>query len=197
MVQPHIWGPFLWEMLFVCTWNCPERKFSSLERLIHLTASLLPCTKCRDHFQSKRGKVNRRAKGAPSSPKEMLYWLYCMKDEVNNVQKRRSIPFTDFSERLCMFGSAFDEVRLGDTLVLVALYSKHKLASESDMADLCHLLSDMLPLADDSELRTHLDSVQPTSLVSDVTRAARAARIEKGLKTFGIAHYKVFADLEH
>lgn len=189
MVQPTLWGPAAWQMLFMCTWNCSKRNFSKLTHLVECTGELLPCCKCRNHFARNRLKVNRRTKGIPDEPRKMFYWLYCLKDEINKELRISSISFEDLTERCVYHGAVVDDVRIGDMLVIFAI-SANILEKHSLFIDMCELVADLLPLPSDSELVVHLRRIRSAFLVADTVKAARAARIERGLQPLTTGHYK-------
>lgn len=139
--------------------------------------------------------MNRRTKGPPSTPEEMFYWLYCLKDKINKDRKPSipSIPFGELTTKYQYHGGLVDDIALGDTLMIFALGA---LACEKQaiFVDMCHVLSRLLPLPDDSELCMHLKRIRPSSIPIGVLKCARAARIERGFPTFDMAHYKELID---
>ena len=126
----------------------------------------------------------------------MFSWLYYLKDEVNKrgvVPPRPSITFHELTERYVFHGAVVDDVELGDVLVLFAIGAT-VLKKEPLFVELCDLLVSLLPLPHDSELVRHLVCVDERSVVAHTVRAARAARIERGLTPLTAAHYKALVD---
>lgn len=121
----------------------------------------------------------------------MFYWLYCLKDEVNkNADLRtRSISFEDLMQRCVFHGAVVDDVLVADTLVVFAVTAKD-LGLSPRFVHMCALLSELLPLPQDSQLREHLARIREPFLVADTIKAARAARIERGLPCMTPQHYK-------
>lgn len=193
MVQPALWGPAAWQMLFACTWNCPDHLISDLRRLVEITGALLPCLKCRQHFARHVVRVDRRT-ARPVHPRDMLFWLWCLKDEVNRELRRPSIRYDDLTQRFIFHGGGvIDDVTLGDSLVIFAISAT---ASNSNalFVELCSILANLLPLPDDSELRQHLQRIRASSVVAGAVRAARAARIERGFPELSRNHYVSMID---
>lgn len=200
-MQPTLWGPALWQVLFACAWTCAAADFESLRTLaLDVLPLLLPCAKCRQHFVDNRSRVNRRARGEPRSADEMFRWLWFLKDEVNETVRReasrapprggvQSVPLARVRERYALHGGLVDDVLLGDTLVLVAIEA-HREKRDELFLQLCALLARLLPLPKDSELRCHLENTTRGPIVNAALRAARGARVERGLPQLTLAHYK-------
>ena len=200
MVYPSLWGPSAWQALFACTWNCTPGDYDKLSDLVDVMGQLLPCSTCRKHFLQNRNVATRRAKGAPACPEEMLYWLYCLKDEVNRSMRQPSISYRELLQRFAFHGGVVvDEVRLGDTLVVFAMAADRSATRDTArarFAELCRLLGELLPVPDDSELRLSLLRIgrgRRSIGHGDATiAAATSARIERGFPTLGRAHYTSF-----
>lgn len=190
-MHPSLWGPGLWQALFACSWGCRKAHARMLgDLLLRLVPLLLPCEKCRLHFVAKQAKVKRLARGDPQDSASAFRWLYFLKDEVNRTNGLRSPPLEVVQTTYAFHGPLVDDVRLGDALVLVALEA-HELHREELCAELCRALARLLPLPADSELRRHLarvDGARP--VVPQVVKAARAARVERGLTQLPLAHYR-------
>ena len=189
MYPPTLWGPPLWQALFSCAWHCTD--VAALRTLLLVQIPLLlPCAKCRDHFASKRGLVTRRAKGEPQTGEGFFKWLYYLKDEVNKTLGRRSLTLDEVTERYAFHHGAVDDVALGDALVLVAMGAKD--TKRDDLfVECCHTLGALLPLPDDSQLRRALHAMQKP-VVPNAVRAAKAARVERGLGVLTQTHYRAF-----
>jgi hypothetical protein len=189
MYPPTLWGPALWQTLFACAWHCTD--VAAVRRLLfEQIPFLLPCAKCRDHFASKRAMVTRKIKGEPQTAEALFKWLYHLKDEVNKTLRRPSLTLDEVTERYAFHGGAVDDVALGDALVFVAMGARE--TQRDDLfVECCHTLAHVLPLPDDSQLRRALaDARKP--VVPCAVRAARAARVERGLRVLPQAHYRAF-----
>lgn len=191
-MNPVVWGPALWQALLSCAWHAIGRDDavgSVLRTLLldHLPF-LLPCEKCRNHFAKKLGRVNTRAKGEPCTGERALTWLWYLKDEVNRSLGRTSVPLHDVRTRLDFHKAPVDDVALADALVLVAR-AAHANRRDDLFVDFARTLTALLPLPSDSELRGHLGAMQ-RPVVTNAVRAARAARIERGLPVLALPHYR-------
>lgn len=192
-MNPVLWGPAVWQMLFACAWHCPQANADELrDLLLRLVPLLLPCRKCRHHYAQHRAVVNRRAHGEPKTPEHAFRWLWYLKDEVNRTLGRRSVSLDDVTERHVFHGGIVDEVALGDALVLVALEAR-ALDNDALFLELCASLARMLPLPCDSQMRAALAAVQ-RPVVPSALRVAKAARVERGLPELSLAHYRAASD---
>ena len=193
-MKPILWGPSVWQALFACAWACPAQRLDRLLALIQTQVPpLLPCAKCREHFARHVPRVNRRARGEPRDAEHAFRWLWYLKDEVNATLRRPSITLEDLTERYLLHGAIVDDVALGDTLVLLAL-SAHELQRDDVFVDLCQTLAVLLPLPHDSCLRKALAAITERPVVPAAVRAAKAARIERGLRPLTLSHYRAASE---
>lgn len=188
-----LWGPALWNAMFACAWWSTQSDMPQLHKLVtYLVPQLLPCEKCRDHYSRKLAKVNRRAKGDPKTPDHVFRWLYYLKDEVNSTLKTPSIEFSDLTERYALHGGVVDDVLLGDALVLVAL-NANDLQRDDLFLEMCESLAILLPLPTDSQFIKNLQLMN-RPIIPAAVRAAKAARVERGLRAFPLAHYRAASE---
>lgn len=193
MTNPILWGPPLWQAMFACAWHCDAASFEHLyELLLRQIPLLIPCEKCRHHFATNKTTVDRRARGEPKTPEHAFRWLWYLKDEINRSLRRSSVSLDDVTERHLLHGGIVDDVALGDALVLVAIEAR-TLDRDDLFVSLCHTLTRLLPLPVDSELRRELE-VASRPIVPAALRAAKAARIERGLPQMPLAHYRSMSD---
>jgi hypothetical protein len=177
-------------MLFSCTWTCAD--FALLRKLVlGYLPVLLPCEKCRTHFEKHTHVVNRKV--APDNAAKLFEWLWFMKRQVNNLPtlRQHSISLAELKERHLFHGGALDDVRFGDALVLYAMDAESR-EEHDTFVSFCSALAVLLPLPEDSELCRHLKKVRRTAMVGDTVRAARAARVEHGLPELSLRHYRQF-----
>lgn len=192
-MNPTLWGPVTWHVMLACAWTCCKEDVQALLTLVSLMPRILPCEKCRNNHRAHLPKVLRRAKGEPRTPEQVFRFLWLLKDQVNKSLNQPSTSFEDIMERYAFHGGVVDDVKLGDTLVLFAI-SCHALDMEDEFLELCRVLSILLPLPHDSELKKALQLLTRRPIVPATVRAARAARVERGLTPLGISHYKTMAD---
>ena len=215
-MNPKVWGPAFWQTLFACTWNCGRAKFEILSSfLFQQTPLLLPCEKCRKHFLENKAEVDRKSGGVPKTPEQAFRWLWHLKDRVNYISHAVSIssyvyrgrpgprthtsprhPMTisldDLTLRYAFHGAVVDEVLLGDLLVIVVLEARG-LERDAVFMEFCNSLVALLPLPEDSHLLRALRvCAERRPIVRNALLAARAARIERGLRVYGLAHYRSF-----
>ena len=188
-MQPTLWGPATWDVMFACAWTCKKADFKLLSHTIFtLLPSLLPCSTCRDHFRANVRLVHKRNGGAPTTPYGMVRWLWHCKDAVNKSLHQPSAPFTVVTDRLEFHGGVVDDVRVGDVLVFFAMSAKEN-RKNSAFIELCRAIATLLPGPEDSELRRTLRAVREP-IVTSAVFAAQAARIERGYPRMTLKHYQ-------
>lgn len=192
-MNPYLWGPALWQALFACAWVAKPTAGKTLRRLIlELLPLLLPCDKCVAHFLKKHARVTSKVKGEPDTPERAFRWLWNLKNEVNVAAHVRSIGMDDLAQRYLFHGPIVDDVLLGDSLVFVAM-GAHESGRDDFFVEFCGILGSLLPLPEDSELLMALRTMK-RPVVAGAVRAAKAARIERGLPEFNHSHYKCMSE---
>lgn len=194
MVNPTLWGPATWQFLFSCAWHCKRKDIPALHYLVFvLTPRILPCVKCREHHISNHKRVIRRLGSSYETGHDIFRYLWHLKDEVNRSMGCKSIKIDDLTERFTFHGANVDDISIGDTMTTFAI-SANELKEEDAFVNMCKILSEILPLPTDSELRRGLSDMQIESILALSLRTARSVRIERGFPTHSIAHYKTFAE---
>lgn len=177
-----VWGPPLWKALFVAA------RFSSRQDVLeHLLLDvlryILPCDKCCENYVTHLPRVKRRAKG-----RDNVYWLFCMKDEVNKLLNVPSIKHEQLLMRLDFHGPVVDEAEFCDVVCVMAIKAEARGRSE-EFVEFCHAMAEMLPFPSDSQTRALLAAVQPRTAITGAVRAAQAARVERGFPKKTRAQY--------
>lgn len=187
-----LWGPPLWEMMFACAWNVSAATHGLLNALLlHELPHLLPCETCRNNYERHEKVVKKLHKRPLRTVDDFVLWCWYLKDEVNKTTKQVSIPLNEVVERLLLHGPHVSEVRLADVLVLMAL-SARGTNRDNLFISFCHNLSQVLPLPKDSALRATLAIVE-RPICNSALRCARRTRIQHGVDTLVMAHYKAMA----
>lgn len=154
---------------------------------------LLPCEQCRNHWVETNKMATTMLGRTPTTGDLMFRWLYHLKNAVYKTTRRISyVTLDDVTERHCFHGGIVDDVALGDVLVLMAITAE-KLSREAMFIELCKHMFRLLPLPNDSELVKRLKTIKKPIVVHTV-RAARAARVERGLSKLSEKHYRTVAD---
>lgn len=188
-MQPTLWGPGLWHLLFSIAWNATD--LDKLTRVVfYFVPQLLPCFKCQDHYVENHAVLKRRY-GEPRTCKEVFHWLYKLKDEVNKQTKMGSIPFKEFQDRYRLHGGRMDDVLVGDTLILMAIHAED--TGEGELfVEFCAVLAELLPLPEDSELVTTMKRVR-RPVVTHAYRMCKNTRIEHGIAYPTLIHIRDMA----
>ena len=192
IMRSSLWGPPLWDAMFACAWGCADANIELLRvLLLEQLPALLPCPTCREHYRSHIPTVNRRARGRPRDAAHAVLWLWHLKDQVNRTLQRTSLHSSEVVDRLRLHGPVVDEIRLGDTLVLVAISARSNETDDLYVA-MCHTLARLLPAPGDSALRQMLGHVE-RPIVATTLRAARVTRLQHNVPVRSLAHYRLMA----
>ena len=152
---------------------------------------LLPCERCQLHYVKNYDSMRRRF-GEPKDAMAAFEWIYHLKDHVNKITKRRSIPLSDLRERYEMSGGRMDDLLVAETLLLMALFSETH-GTDCEFVDFCHSLHSLMPLPDDSELVFELRAMEQP-IVSRTYRALKNVCIEHGVACTTLAAVRRVVD---
>lgn len=195
-MNPVVWGPVLWRMLFCIAWNSVQDDMALVRELfVVLLPRLLPCHDCRFHMLSHKDDVDRAAgvrKSGPRNPTQAFRWLYHLKDAVNRktTPPVRSISMDDLLSRYRFFDvSATNEVELADVLVLVAMEAA-SLGREKDYDRFCAVVAILLPAS--ASFKRSLSECGAQDVIEHAARVADTMRQEAGLPTLTLEHYKKY-----
>lgn len=196
MVNPTLWGPHTWNILFACAWVCPKKKMERLIRLCTvLVPELLPCEKCRNHYKRKSKRAADAKVPRLEDPTDVFLWLWHLKQQTHS-HASQNILFPHLCQRYTFHGPLFSDVAVADVLVLFAFHAE-SLGMHDQFRDMCAILHELLPTADDAELKLGLaDVTSGKKITLAAMRIARQTRIEHGLPTQTAAHYKRIATEE-
>jgi len=193
-VNPALWGPALWRAMFACAWGRKDDENAApllKELLLEQVPELLPCELCRSNFVKHLPSVNHDAEGEPSSGGEHAFrWLWHLKNQVNSKTQHPSLRLEHLVERYVLHGAEamVHEVELADALVLVAIVAAER-KQQASFVDLCASLHLLLPLPDDSALRTCLGGVRGPGVVNEAHLCAKYTREQHGYPEKKVAHY--------
>ena len=179
-MEPVLWGPGLWHLLFSIAWNCRDGALVSylLRVVLFHVPTLLPCRLCQGHYVRNHALLKHRY-GEPKTAEEAFKWLYFLKDEVNKRQHIRSVPFKEFRTRFSVFGGPVNDVLVADTILLISI-AKEEDGDDEVFVEFCKFLSKLLPLPHDSELVKSLSRMRDPIVVHSYI-AFRNTRIEHGI----------------
>lgn len=195
-MHPNLWGPAFWQLLFVCSYACHADQIAALRALVlDLVPPLIPCKTCRGHYLKNIPYAKRRASGSSrqplATPRQVLHFLWHMKDRVNLQLQQRSVDLAVVVSRFEFHGPAVDEVRAADTLMVLSLWA-HTRDDDDETSNVfvafCMHLSVLLPRG---ALQASLARLEPTpTVVAGMLRAARSVRSAHGASPKPRRHYE-------
>ncbi len=108
IMDPTIWGPKLWNIIFDICWAIDRNNTSKIQQqsvtiFFESLQYLLPCKYCRMSYV----QYLRDLKGPPKSGSgNALRWAYTLRNKVNNKLKRKyKLTFEKFERRMKTYQS--------------------------------------------------------------------------------------------
>lgn len=188
-MRPSLWGPAMWKLMFVCTWNVCESNVEEVRNfLLYIIPNIIPCTTCANHYTASIPEVNRKAKGKPGVRQHSFRWCWYMKDVVNRRLGITSIHLADFAERFFLYGLSINEVEVADVLVLVALKAREDNKDEL-FTQFCRTLYRLLPIHEETVFMYYLKHIE-RPILTGTLRLARATREFHGMPVEDLVKYK-------
>lgn len=105
-LERDVWGPSGWKFLHACTFAWPERptpqQCKQMYNFLHATSHVLPCGKCRVHFQQQLHRPDHDADAGITSPdcatlrggrSTLSKWLCEVHNSVNRSLHKRCINY--------------------------------------------------------------------------------------------------------
>lgn len=137
-MDPAIWGPPLWDILFTCAIKIRTVDDQILfTRVIQHVRWLLPCANCRTSFNAYLDQYP-----LPCTPscdlKVATRWLWCCKDSVNQKLKKPYRTYKEAMRRYRVFHCCTSASLVADTTCIFARnisdrHAKHVIAFEGDV----------------------------------------------------------------
>lgn len=123
-MDPNIWGPKLWNIIFDICWNLDNSKLNSTQKqsvqlFFASLKYLLPCKYCRSSYVQFYGELDG---SPPFNSEQALKWAYDLRNKVNVKLKKQDKPPT------------FEKV-------LRRMKTYQSLASQNDVIDVLFILA--------------------------------------------------------
>lgn len=112
-MEPAIWGPKMWDVLFSCAFRLPRER--AIE-LFGVMKDLIPCPRCRRHYQSHHERV-----AIGTTQDAPFRWLWTIRDMVNQTLGQRSLAFTQLELRHRTLSAPISAFDVLDCMAVMAL----------------------------------------------------------------------------
>ncbi len=122
-VDPNVWGPALWNILFYVSFRYPNRT-EELEQLFRLLEKILPCQECRRSYTTYKKQIP--FDGRTTTP---AAWLWTIHDMVNQKLGKICISFDRLELRYELFTTTTSDFELFDTFCIIASASTEEEAA--------------------------------------------------------------------
>lgn len=120
-MDPLLWGPCFWKVLFSISFNCKDDDLENITKLLKLLEKVIPCPTCRTHYAVNRQECDKSFP-LKTSTKNLSHWLWHMKSLVNKNTKKTNTEYKYIEQRYNVFGHDVCETEVADVLMLMTLY---------------------------------------------------------------------------
>lgn len=126
-MDPNVWGPALWDMLFFITFNVDlTTHIFEVQTLFHLLEVILPCSHCRRHYAIFKKQVPPTTVIKKSSPQSAAAWLWVIHDMVNQNLGKICISFEKLVQKHKSFSCIVSDLNIIDSFMFMWFSSKNK-----------------------------------------------------------------------
>ena len=161
-LDPEVWGPFFWDMLFMIAFRAQKEDADKLHRLLQLLDYVIPCSDCRKSYMLFRQNEVQ----IPSSHQDELWaakWLWVVHDYVNQKLNKPCITFEILRRRHAAFTFILHDIVLLDLFVF--MYRSIRPSRASRVDEFVKILLEILDsVSKTNKLKTVFDSVAHNTL---------------------------------
>lgn len=132
-MDPNVWGPPMWDMLFTLCFNAPKtpETVADLQHLFVLLEKVLPCSHCRRSYTLYRKEVRPTSVIRASEPESAAIWLWTIHDMVNQKLGKICISYDKLQKRHSSTTFVTHDMLVLDVLTIVALSVKPSLRDKA------------------------------------------------------------------
>lgn len=155
-LDPDLWGPPFWDMLFVAAFHAKPTDSEKLFKLLQLLDYVIPCTDCRKSYMMFRQNEVPIPVAAHSDAMWAAKWLWTVHDYVNQKLNKPCISFQVLQKRHVSMCVILHDLLLFD--LFVAMYWAIKPARTARVDEFVNLLLEIMRGVSESKLPTMLDT---------------------------------------
>lgn len=126
-MDPNVWGPSLWDLLFFISFNVDmKEKCSDVKHLFQLLEVVLPCSQCRRHYALYRKEVppttiiNKREEDSAAQ------WLWTIHDMVNQNLGKICMDYQSLVKKHKSLSCIVHDLTIYDLFMIMWFSSKNK-----------------------------------------------------------------------
>ena len=126
-MDPDIWGPCFWDMLFFIACNCDiNTQYDNILTLFQLLETILPCSQCRRHYASYRTEVPPLHKIKRNKPESAAIWLWVIHDMVNQNIGKHCVSYEKVKKKHQALTCIVSDTSIFDCFMFMWFSSKNK-----------------------------------------------------------------------
>tara|TARA_Y100000741_G_scaffold362686_1_gene348938 strand:- start:7642 stop:8229 length:588 start_codon:yes stop_codon:yes gene_type:complete len=126
-MNPNVWGPSLWDLLFYISFNIDlSEHCADIQHLFQLLEVILPCSQCRRHYALYRKEVppttiiNKRVKESAAQ------WLWTIHDMVNQNLGKICMDYDSLVKKHNSLTCIVHDLTIFDIFMFIWFSSKNK-----------------------------------------------------------------------
>ena len=139
-MDPNVWGPPLWDLLFTLAFRVPAAKREALVKLFVSLEKVIPCQHCRRSYTMYAKQIRPAAVITPDVQDSAAMWLWTIHDMVNQKLGKIAISFDKIQKRHQSFSLLTSDLILVDILALMWMVVK-----EEHLRNFVSLLCELTP----------------------------------------------------
>ena len=120
-MDPNVWGPPFWDLLFTCCFNCPTSCQTDLIHLFWLIEYIMPCSHCRRSYAMYRKDLKPSSIITKDNQISASQWLWTMHDMVNQKLGKICISFEKLKKRHNSYQCVTSDHIIVDLLAIISI----------------------------------------------------------------------------
>ena len=126
-MDPNIWGPCIWSILFYISVNIDlKENMQALLKLYSDIQRLLPCSHCRRHYSTYVLQIPPTKNIKTSNPTSAVEWLWTIHDMVNQNLGKYCVDYEKVIRRTKFMTCTVSDSDITDMIILVWYAGKNK-----------------------------------------------------------------------
>tara|TARA_B100001741_G_scaffold274296_1_gene243941 strand:+ start:3102 stop:3707 length:606 start_codon:yes stop_codon:yes gene_type:complete len=127
-MDPNVWGPSLWDLLFYIACNVDiKTQYDRILSLFQLLETMLPCSQCRRHYATYRAEVPPLSQIKRNKPESAAIWLWVIHDMVNQSIGKHCISYEKVKKKHEALTCIVSDTSVFDCFMFIWFSSKKKI----------------------------------------------------------------------
>lgn len=143
-MDPNIWGPCVWSILFFISSKTDlSKNYSYIIKLYTDIQRMLPCSHCRRHYATYILQLPPNKNVKSNEKESAVEWLWTIHDMVNQNLGKYCMDYEKVIKRMNFMTSVISDTDIVDMLALVWYASKNKEKCTIALKNMMYLIKDI------------------------------------------------------